>query len=153
MKKSEQELKTDLERAAQQLSESNLALARSVVRLSIFEATSEVMVGFEASGGLPLVRRLSAIDSPSPLRESAEALLSKLEGAKEFTPLNTFYKHYKSEDMIYELTRLAIFEETGEVMVGYDAQYGENIPFDRTYSSFTDYIKTDSGLRERFQEV
>lgn len=59
------------------------------------------------------------------------------------------YKHYKSDDQ-YEALGVAIYENTGEDVVVYQAQYGDKKMFVRPLSQFEEMVEWNGEQVPRF---
>lgn len=63
------------------------------------------------------------------------------------------YAHYKHPELSYTVTGLAVREDTQDVCVIYQAEYGERIPFIRTLESFTQSVEVDGIRIPRFSRL
>lgn len=62
------------------------------------------------------------------------------------------YKHYKSDDE-YEVLGTAIYENTEEVVVIYQAQYGEKQMFVRPLTQFEELVEWEGNQVPRFKFI
>ena len=63
------------------------------------------------------------------------------------------YAHYKHPEKAYTVTGFAIREDSQEVCVVYQAEYGEQIPFIRTLESFVGSVEAGGVSIPRFSRL
>lgn len=63
------------------------------------------------------------------------------------------YAHYKHPEQPYRVVGFAVREDTQEVCVVYEAEYGERIPFVRTLESFIGSVEAQGVSVPRFSRV
>ncbi|HYE23244.1 MAG TPA: DUF1653 domain-containing protein [Candidatus Paceibacterota bacterium] len=88
------------------------------------------------------MEHLSELELRHRLSE-AEALVEK--GAR--------YAHYKHPEQSYSVIGFAIREDSQDVCVIYEAEYGETIPFIRTLASFVESVEVDGVSVPRFSRL
>ena len=157
MRETEQSLRDKLNSAKHQIQDQDPGLLPKIVRLSILEEDGDIIVGYNSGSEDKFViaqrlgnfLKLAGTGFNHPLDKTHD----KLEVAAESVELGGTYRHYKSPEMTYSAVGFSVFEEDGDILVGYEAQYGEKLPFERRFRSFTDNVRTDSGVRPRFSLV
>lgn len=80
-------------------------------------------------------------------------LKNKVEKAKQQIKVGGRYVHFKDPKKIYVVRDLAILESTEEVVVTYQAEYGDRLTFVRTASSWLEKINKDGKQVPRFTLV
>lgn len=83
-----------------------------------------------------------------------ELLAQEVNEAKEAVEVGSKYFHYKHPDKNYNILRVGLIENTEEVCVIYEAEFGEKLVWVRTLSDFLAKIKLDDGTEvDRFTKV
>jgi len=82
-----------------------------------------------------------------------EDLRREIEQAQSLVEKGARYVHFKDPSKEYVVTGFAVREDTQEVSVIYEAQYGERIPFIRTLASFTSTVEHEGVTMLRFRKV
>lgn len=85
--------------------------------------------------------------------KSQEYLKKQLDIAKNSIEVGGIYSHYKNPDKHYKIKDLGIIEETEEVCVIYQANYGENLIFVRPLSVWLENVEYEGNLVPRFKKV
>lgn len=80
-------------------------------------------------------------------------LAKKLALAAEWVEIGDKYRHYKGADMVYTVLNFAILESTEEVVVVYQAEYGERLVWVRTLEDFLAEVETGGKKMKRFAKV
>ena len=86
-------------------------------------------------------------------RVSQEYLRHELREAEALIEKGARYVHFKNPEQEYRIVGFAVREDTNEVCVIYEGQYGERIPFIRTLKNFTETVEHDGSTVPRFRRV
>lgn len=86
-------------------------------------------------------------------RASLEELDRQLAEARMLVEVGGRYAHYKHPELHYIVKEIGIREDTEEVSVVYEAQYGNNIPFIRALSSWLQTVEVEGKTIPRFSKV
>jgi hypothetical protein len=84
-------------------------------------------------------------------RESQEKLAQKLAHAAAVVEIGATYEHYKK--LRYSVITIALQEETGEPCVIYRAEYGKNLVWSRSLTSWLEQVDVDGKKVQRFTKV
>lgn len=87
------------------------------------------------------------------MRLSQDELTELLSTAKRQVEVGAKYKHYKSDDMIYEVKDIVIQEVDNEPCVIYKALYGNRITFSRTVKVWLETVDFEGKLSPRFTKL
>ena len=82
-----------------------------------------------------------------------EELKERLDIAKEKVEVGSIYFHYKSPDMHYRVTDVAIFEEDEEPCIVYQSLHDHNLVWVRKISSWTSMVEYEGRQVSRFQKI
>lgn len=80
-------------------------------------------------------------------------LKNKVEKAKQQIEVGGRYVHFKDSKKIYIVRDIAILESTEEVVVTYQAEYGDRLTFVRPASSWLEIVDKDGKQVPRFTLV
>ncbi len=81
-------------------------------------------------------------------------LATKVAEAKLKVQVGGVYHHYRNGEQHYDVLAVVLLEETEEVCVVYQAQYGERLIWVRTISNWLDEVEDEQGNKvPRFQLV
>ncbi len=80
-------------------------------------------------------------------------LKNKVEKAKQQIKIGGRYVHFKNSEKIYVVRDIAILESTEEVVVTYQAEYGDRLTFVRPASSWLEKVNKDGEQVPRFTLV
>lgn len=78
-------------------------------------------------------------------------LQQKISNAAEKVRIGAVYSHYKQPRHFYKVIQLGILEETGEVGVIYEPQYGKRVPFIRSLSNWLEEVDQQGIKVPRFK--
>jgi hypothetical protein len=84
---------------------------------------------------------------------SQEDLRREIDQAKTLVESGAKYVHFKHPDQAYLVIGFAVREDSQEVCVIYEAQYGERIPFIRTLQSFIGTVEHEGRTVLRFTKI
>ena len=84
---------------------------------------------------------------------SEQELRARLDAAEELVTIGGRYAHYKHPKQSYVVRGFAVREDSQDVCVVYEAEYGERIPFIRTLESFVGYANVDGVRVSRFSAL
>lgn len=84
---------------------------------------------------------------------SEQELRARLTKANELVTIGGRYVHYKHPEQSYVVRGFAVREDSQDVCVVYEAEYGERIPFIRTLESFVGYADVDGTRVLRFSPL
>ena len=80
-------------------------------------------------------------------------LRHRLSEAEALVEVGARYAHYKHPEAAYTIRGFAIREDTQDVCVIYDAEYGERIPFIRSIQSFVESVEVEGASVPRFSKL
>ena len=81
-------------------------------------------------------------------------LADKITLAKKKIKLSSKYFHYKHKDRYYNIVQIGFIENTEEVCVVYEAEFGDKLVWVRTITDFLSKVKLDDGNEvDRFTKV
>jgi cyclomaltodextrinase len=82
-----------------------------------------------------------------------EELLDLIGEAKNKITLNTNYRHYKNQKDSYKVVDFVVIEDTDQIGVLYQAQYGKKLTFVRPMTSWLEKVEHNGQLIPRFSEI
>lgn len=85
--------------------------------------------------------------------KSLSELGEELCKAGEFVAIGGTYAHYKHPELHYKVTGLSVWEPTDEIVVLYEAQYGEHICFARPLEVWLETVEHEGATVPRFTKV
>lgn len=96
--------------------------------------------------------RLAALWYNQNMHKSQEELAAELNNARIEFPVGEYYVHYKNLDL-YKIIGHTILEETEEIAINYEAQYGEFLPFTRSVKEWQKPVEGQEQEINRFTRV
>lgn len=84
---------------------------------------------------------------------SQEELSESLSTAQDMVTIGSKYYHYKKPDQLYIVIAIGVQEETEEVCVVYQSEYGNGITWVRDYSDWNKQLMHNGKLVSKFNLV
>lgn len=84
---------------------------------------------------------------------SQTELSKQIDEAKQKVEIGGIYRHYKNPDMLYKVKSIAITEADDKLCVIYEAQYGANLTFVRSITSWLEFVEVGRKTVPRFTKI